>query len=458
MRKSYSLFSDPNQALSINHKLVNAFRSHLVYLLCTNEKVSFTDNQVLTSRNLRWLLRNDPTFIHCVKAGDFVFLMRSLKQKILSMDEVYQQFEDSNKFDQTILPEGSFHRESQELLLVQNFGQMEAWHYENTANFYSQTVRRVLLGNAGSAHFSTSHQTVLDQLLEQEILRNAPTVEEGVEQIGRVYLNNGLADDLAAEMGTVTEAQRDFINRIADAAYVSNLPRAYALSPVYAPSQVAYFDLIRDAENCEMDEETTQREEIRLTAEFIAGALARFEYEDIAAIRESFAFKRFNEFSEKAAAPVQQRDEIELAFIELRRTIENRIIQRFGKPINSQKSDLTTIKKRWSLAEKSTSEVLSFSVASALKALGGGLIAGPLAAAGGVAAGYFGTFTITRLRERSNQDSSRLQELSAAKRELQLRKICDQISIPGTPKKVEVTETVWAGQNQNEVMVNPTQY
>ncbi|WP_319567415.1 hypothetical protein [Cohaesibacter marisflavi] len=379
-------------------------------------------------------------------------MMRSFKGNLLSIDEVYQQFVNSNKFDEAVLPASSFHSRSQELILVQERGIKEAWHYENVANFYSKTVRSVLLGEASASLFSATERTVLQELLEAEILRNKAIDGEDVEQIGRIYLNKNLANDLASEVGEISEAQRMFIDRVADAAYVSNLPRAYSLSPVYAPSQAEYFDLVRDVSIGETEEETIQREEVCLTAEYIAGALARFQYDDIAAIRSSVAFKVFNELSEFASEPVRQRDEIELAFIELRRTIENRIIKKFGKPANAQKADITTIKKRWSLADDATSEMLSFSVSSALSALGVAL-AGPM----GIAAGAFGTFTVSKLRKRVNQDEFRLNEISEAQREIQLRKIGEKVTFPEFPKLVKVTEKIAGNRNRNEVVVNPNQ-
>lgn len=313
---AYTLLADENSRFSKDPAVAKAFRAHVVYNIITQGTLTFSDNQVMSSPNLRQLLRSDGIVRELVKNKAIQVAVRDPEgQGPQTLPEVFEAF----RIDGKIPPGLERIENSPEIEFVEQSAVKVSWDYNSVRSNFTDDCRRVLLDQARD-QWSDSHF---------EFLRMAILEEEEADQgLGRIFLQGRLPDMIEQEGIMRRDDAFAFLTRCTDAVYLSNLPKTIGLDPIYAEEHRDSFMLLRGGSYELKDYGDPIDLKPKLDHAHFTHGLNMLDVDDIAAIHASSTFKAYRNASVSASS-TDRFEELFVLYGELNREIEDRMIQRF---------------------------------------------------------------------------------------------------------------------------------
>ncbi len=313
---AYTLLADENSRFSKAPELKSAFRAHVVFNILTQGGLTFSDNQVMSSPNLRILLRGDGVIRQLVKENQILVAVRDpdgIGPKPL--DQVFEDFRVEGKIPVGLEQIG----DSPEITFMETECSKIGWDYTSVRNTFTVDCERVVLEQARSSWGDTDYD-FLESAIREEAATNSG--------LGRIFLQVHLPEMLEKERIMAKEKAFAFLTRCTDAVYLSNLPKTIGLSPIYADEHRESFQLLRGGNYQLKDFGDPVDLKPRLNHEHFTHGLNELDIDDINAIQATRTYRDYRRFSE-ARGSVEDFEALFVLYKELNREIEDRIIQRF---------------------------------------------------------------------------------------------------------------------------------
>ena len=313
---TYTLLADENSRFSKDDKLLKPFKAHVLFNVLVNGELTFSDNQMMSSPNLRLLVRNDGVVRTMIKDSQLRLACRDPQgdgpQTLHATFEIFAE-------EKKIPPAFRNLQESPEIDFMQQHGTLIPWQYDAVRRNFTRECERIIL-EQGRKSFASGQVDFLRDALREEADAN--------EGLGRIFLQRDLPDKME-RAGLLARTQAlEFLTRCSDAVYLSNLPKTIGLQPIYAEEHRESFMLLRGGRYELSDMGDPLDLKPRLTAKHFTEGLNMLDVEDIAKVHESDAFRDFHRLNNDPD-PVGSFDHLFLAYGELNRVIEDRIITRF---------------------------------------------------------------------------------------------------------------------------------
>ncbi len=314
---NYTLLADDNCAYSRDESLRENFRAHVVFNIITNGSVTFSDNQVMSSPNLRFLTRCDGVIRELVKQRHITLAVRETPTDgIMPLADVFEAFRLEGK-----LPSGwTDISDSPEIAFMESSCAKIGWAFDEVRANFTNNCKVILLEQARRRHLSIDHVTTLEELIVAEEKRD--------KGLGRAFLQQRLPGMLADYGIMPKPAAETMLRSCTDAVYLSNLPKTIGLDPIYAEEHRSSFELLRGGQYdlTPIGEEIDLRP--RLRAEHFTHGLNQLDIDDVHKIQQSDAFRTFVALTQ-TPDPIAAFDNLFVTYVELNRVIEDHIIERF---------------------------------------------------------------------------------------------------------------------------------
>ncbi|MBB3033216.1 hypothetical protein [Alteriqipengyuania lutimaris] len=313
---TYTLLADENSRFSKDRNLFKPFKAHVVFNILVNGELTFSDNQMMSSPNLRLLVRDDGIIRTLVKDGQIRVACRDPHgEGPQTLQETFEQF----LAEQKIPPAYRDLGESPEIDFMQRHGSLVPWQYDAVRRNFTSECERIIL-EQGRRSFETAQVDFLHDALREESQAN--------EGLGRIFLQRDLPD-MMDKAGILDSARAlEFLTRCSDAVYLSNLPKTIGLQPIYAEEHRDSFMLLRGGRYELSDMGDPLDLKPRLTAKHFTEGLNMLDVEDIESVHQSDAFREFHRLNSDPD-PVASFDPLFIVYGELNRVIEDRIFTRF---------------------------------------------------------------------------------------------------------------------------------
>jgi len=315
---SYTLLADDNCAFSKAPALYENFKSHIVFNILTQGSLTFSDNQLMSSLNLRKLLRpsGDGVIKELVRQEQILLAVRApTPGQPMPLGEVFEVFHREGK-----LPPGHGADDPHnEIDFMEENCLKIPWSYGDVRSFFTQTCTSLIIAQA-NAHFGPLYGATIQEWLAEETERD--------NGLGRKFLQIDLPDKFLRAGICDRDRAASFLRICTDAAYLSNLPQAIGLDPIYATEHSDSFQLLRGGEMAFEPFEDPLDLRPRLSARHFAHGLNQLDVDDIAHIQATDAFREYRALL-LSSDPVAAFDPLFVAYGELNRMIEDRIIERF---------------------------------------------------------------------------------------------------------------------------------
>lgn len=315
----YTLLADASQPISIDPTQERRFLAHIVTTLIFNDRIVFSDNQAIGSRNLRTLVRSNGLVRALYETGHFSLALR--KQE--GVESRLHEFE-LDRVQTVFLSEGKLDYDRglaeirDDIAFIEKNSKVIEWNYGDVRKNYTHNARQ-LLESRFSALLSNVDYAEFCRILDEENTRD--------KGLGRAFLQNRLQSLMEQQLSAVPPNLHQEIVDCTNAPYVSNLPATLGLNPIYPQSLQRSFQLLRGASFSMAEEGPSRAVRTRLShAHFVEG-LARLDLDDIRELRASAAIKLLRNASRGDAS--YSPDEVELAFEEAHISVEDRIASRF---------------------------------------------------------------------------------------------------------------------------------
>lgn len=418
---SYSLLADDNSRFSNRYDHYHFFRSHLIYNILVGGGVTFSDNQILCSSNLRLLARRDAVIRELFKAGNFSLAMRRRGDHLYNIEEIHRDFSREGKIR---FGEVRF-AESPELLFMEKHAEIIRWEFEDVTANYAKLCRKLITDQFGARIGDNALARLVERMAEEE---NEQRTWGG--GLGREFLQNRLPDFMVREGMMESDADHGLLRRCTDAPYLSNLPQLIGLDPIYSDEHRASFELMRGHSYRMVDlEEPTDLRSPLDHEHFVAG-LNQLYIDDIHHIHETVAYKSYRRLVRTDDVPGSI-DDIHTAFYELNREIEDRIISRFPSiRRHSPQSEGRRIRKTYAtIVEKGASVALDL-LGIGLNAIGSNFMIPGLVA----------DFVIDAVKGRITGPER--PHLAAATHDMQMRKLKEYLRARGRDMQINVGEAI----------------
>lgn len=403
---NYTLLADDNCRYSRQSKLYEAFRAHIVFNIIANGTITLSDNQLMSSPNLRLLIRQDSVIRELVKERRIVLAVREHGDTgIMPLADVFEAFRLEGK-----LPKG-FKRigDSPEIAFLEQHGEKRPWNFASVRSNFTDTSKSIIF-----AQLRNEQLTEADIASVQELI--AAEQERDGGGLGREFLQRRLPAAMG-QYGILTQPKaKRLLTTCTDAVYLSNLPKTIGLNPIYAEEHQASFRLMRghDFKFEPFGDDVDLK--ARLNAEHFTHGLNQLDLDDINAIQRTDAFRSFGRLSQ-SDNPVGDFDQMFLAYGELNRVIEDRIVDRF-RPLmrNSPIPEPRWMRRQCGVAVSQGSTIVMdvLSIASFLKFTPEFFIPGLIA-----------NWVVDAVRKRIDPPRP---HLDAARRDLELKRLGDYLA------------------------------
>lgn len=268
---------------------------------------------MMSACNLRLLLRHDGTIKEMMKSGHLALAVREDAERgLLPLPEILAAFDREGS-----LPEGfGLSDPASEIDFAEQHSRKVAWTYDAIRTAFTENTKKIVFDQAKRLLPGAGYDRLVELVLEEE---------QRDEGLSRTFFQLRLPGRLA-EQGLLGEEQaREFLRTCTDAVYLSNLPKTIALNPIYAQEHRPSFQLLRGGQYSfepygdEIDLKN------RLSAEHFIAGLVSLDLGDIAYVHESAAYRSYRRLSQ-STDPLGSFDELFIAYAELNRLIEDRII------------------------------------------------------------------------------------------------------------------------------------
>jgi len=394
---NYTLLADENCNFSKAENLLAAFKAHIVFNVLTNGSLTFSDNQIIASPNLRKLIRRDGVIRKLVESGQIDVAVRDPGQGINDLREVFEAFRAEGK-----IPEGYGNLDdSPEITFMEEHSRKIGWDYGSVRGNFTTDCERIVLEQSRIVLSDTNFDFLRDAVREEAEQNNG---------LGRVFLQDHLPGMLE-HRGIMTRGEAfRFLTRCTDAVYLSNLPKTIGLNPIYANEHKESFKLLRGGQYELKDYGDDLDLKPRLPAKHFTQGLNMLDMEDIALVHSSDAYRDFARLS-ASANPVRDFDQLFVVYGELNRVIEDRIITRFRGLLNhSPAPDPRKLKRQYG-------SWIEMGVARLMDVLSIANVASPVA---GVVLGWGVNFLVDTVRKKVDPER---RHIEAARHDLERRRL-----------------------------------
>lgn len=358
---NYTLLADENCAFSKDEGQYSGFKAHVMFNVITGGDLTFSDNQIMSSPNLRMLVRKDGVIREMISNGQIKLAVRVEEED--SPKDLHDVFED-------FIREGKIPRgyrslsDSPEITFMQEKAEKIGWDYSTIRDNFTADCGRVVREQA-----KLSLEPSQVDLLQEELTRE--TAEN--EGLGRIFLQKHLPELMEREALMSRDQAFAFLTRCSDAVYLSNLPKTIGLNPIYADEHRPSFELLRGGNYHLNDFGDPLDLKPRLSAKHFTEGLNMLDVEDVAHIQNSPAFREYRMLSD-TDDPLSDFDQLFIVYGELNRIIEDRIITRFrGLMRHSPAPDPRQLRRQYgSWVEKGTARLMDIlSIASVMDPISG---------------------------------------------------------------------------------------
>ena len=331
MRDFYTLLADDNSAYSSRPEYFDLFKAHIIYNVILNDGITFSDNQVICSRNLRRLAAEDRTIIDLFEHGAFGLALREGThdgQDLASIKVVHEAFVKNNKIR---FAETDFSK-SAELLFIEKHSRKKKWSYDKVSQNFTETCQSILFQQFRPL-LSGSDFDFFSELI-REAREKSPKNE-----LGRQFLQIELPETMK-KFGLMTSHETaTLLQHCTDAPYLSNLPKTIDLDPIYAEEHKPSFELVRGYRYRLEDIEAPKEQVSKLDfAHYVAG-LNRLTCDDVLELQNTPAKRAYVALLESTEVNRSRLVEMDETFSELNIAIEARIFSRFDDIARSSPTD-----------------------------------------------------------------------------------------------------------------------
>lgn len=316
---SYTLLADDSAPLSRENAAYREFKAHLIYTVIINGGIVFSDNQIVTSPNLRLLTRQDGVIKQLFRDKYFAVAMRENfngSERRATIREIHEAFVNEGK-----IARGSFSYDfGNELDFLEHHAVKRGWSYEQIRENYTRDCEQILLRCFSSRVDAESFARFRDAIAFER---------ERDGGLGRQFIQYRLREQMVAQGVPFSDDDQDMVRRCSDAPYVSNLPRTIGLNPIYAPQHADSFQLVRGCELRFVDVDAPRDIAAKIPYSHFVEGLIQLDLDDINALHQTTAFRQLTALQASEQRDQQNFDAIEEAFLELNIEIEDRIVSRF---------------------------------------------------------------------------------------------------------------------------------
>ncbi len=176
----YTLLADENSAYSKSENLYADFKAHLIYNIILNGDITFSDNQVMSSPNLRLLARRDGVIEEALKEGKFTLAVRdaSFKDGFIDIAEIFEAF----KLEQKLPKHFDVYDDSPEIPFIGKHAIAKPWSFQDVKRQFTISCKEIIENEFGKRLDAT----------EMASLREWIAVEERRDHggLGRAFLQN----------------------------------------------------------------------------------------------------------------------------------------------------------------------------------------------------------------------------------------------------------------------------
>lgn len=426
---TYTLLADENSRFSKEKNLFRPFKAHVIFNVLVNGTLTFSDNQMMSSPNLRLLVRDDGMIKTLVKDGQIDLAVRDPDGS--GPEDLRCIFETFLEGGQ--LPEGYQDlRQSPEIDFVQDHATLIPWEFDAVRRNFTGDCERIIL-DQGRLAFEARQVDFISEALREETERNSG--------LRRIFLQRDLPD-MMERAGLMPRTQAvDFLTRCSDAVYLSNLPKTIGLQPIYAEEHRESFMLLRGGRYELSDMGDPLDLKPRLTVKHFTEGLNMLDVEDIAKVHGSDAFKEFHRLNADPDS-LGNFEHIFVVYGELNRVIEDRIITRFRELArHSPAPDPRQLRKQYGTW-------ISHGVKRAMDVLS---IANVVPSITGVALGWAGSFLVDAVNAKVNPERK---HVDAAMHDLERAKLAAYLRSQGKGDSLEFEHDVEASEGfDREIIV-----
>ena len=425
---NYTLLADDNCAYSKRKKLYDNFRAHIIFNIITNGGITFSDNQVMSSPNLRLLIRQDSVIRELLKQRYITIAVRRVPTEgILPFATTFGAFLAEGK-----VPRGFKKLEnSPEIAFMERHAERIPWSFDEVRRTFTDNCKKMIFEQLGR-RLPETHLEALREIIAGEELRDGGG-------LGRAFLQNRLPSVLG-RYDILPEAEAKTLMRTyTDAIYLSNLPKTMGLNPIYAEEHEESFRLMRgyDYRLEPFGDELDLKP--RLDARHFTHGLNQLDIDDISKIQQTDTFRSFQILS-ATEDPLADFNMMSVVYCELNRVIEDHIIDRF-RPLmrGSPAPDPRKLRRQYGVAFESGATVVMDILSLGLGALMPTI------------PGIFSNFVIDAIR--SKIDPPR-RHLDGARHDHDLKRLRDYLAAEGRAGEISFDEKmVRTSSFDKEIMV-----
>jgi len=322
----YTLLADDNVTISVHRNKIKQFKAHLLLNLIFYDKIVLSDNQIISSRNLRRLAREDAIVREFVKAGYFELAVRAGIEDEGEGAQPLVEIQDSFVREGKIDVKYKVYQDKEALDFLESNCEVRTWKYWQVRDSYTKNCKKVLESTfqnfLGDSDFS----------IFQEILREEEERDQG---LGRVFLQKRLPDALNKRLSKKYLSIKDRILECTEAPYITNLPNTLGLNPIYAEMHERSFALFRGIEYELKDLGEPEELPTKLDYEHFIEGVSGLDFVDILELRQTIAVQKFRELTEAGVCNAHDHHELQLAFKEANILIEKKILEKNWRLLQS---------------------------------------------------------------------------------------------------------------------------
>ncbi|MFK3781752.1 hypothetical protein [Agrobacterium sp. NPDC089420] len=343
-RSPYSLLADDNQQISIDAKYKKALKAHIIITLTFNDNMVFSDNQLVTSPNLRDLIARDGVIRELSKEKLFSLAARqghdeSAPSQIQTLLETQKQFFAQGKITSERIDIGRV----KDLDFADQHFRKIGWNYREVRQHFTDVVA-TLLCDQFSPLLSPSDFRTFSEILSEERERD--------RGLGREFLQRRFPSLVMQRLVNPPEQTHQLIHDCTEGPYISNLPRVLSLNPIYASSHARSFETMRGLKLAQLEPAFSFKSKPRLSYEHYIEGLSRLDVDDIMWLRQTDELKEYQSFAHRDLSKSAVAHDLTVSFQSINQRIVDRIIDRFPelKASTSEAPD-QIIRSRWAKAE-----------------------------------------------------------------------------------------------------------
>ena len=317
----YTLLADASSDFASRPEFYRGFKAHVVLNTVLNDGVVFSDNQAICAANLRRLVRDDEMVRQLFVEKHLGLAIRQGidedPDEIPSMAWINDAFEQQGK----IGPEPRLDTGLDDLAFMERHARLIPWPYQEVRANFTRTSEAVMRGRFRELLGDRDYDVF------EEILRTERTAEPD-SGLGRALLQDRLPVAMAAAGIGVGHDLKAVLKTCTDAAYVSNLPATIGLNPIYSQEHAASFSLLRGGAVRPEDIDEARPVPMKLDHRHFIEGVNWLDLDDVQYLRTCSERRTYMKMAAAVANDAGRLDDVALAYVELNKRIEDRIIQR----------------------------------------------------------------------------------------------------------------------------------